>query len=434
MTMSGNWFFYAQIESKVVVDYNQLGASIRITEETHTPKDNNGRLDKKKAWVYFDFSSTFSDLSGWSTGNYEDYNLSYDNARNITSVLLTREGGKSFQVDITYDYSIKKSNSVTTYTGGVLSSKSSCVYDSKSRMTEYSHNLESSDSKEAYTYIGESTVYNSIEYYIWNGKDFVKSTKNMYVKNANGQNTMHQTYSWAETKWVLSSYTIYYPNEYTSDLEIEESEEVGADNKGSFNVGFSLPQDAEVTGSFYITFPKGFVLDETSTVLADGLADKYTITITSQEGKNSWFVEIKEKTLRSLSTRSDSFYKQILTIGYIADESAEQGNYTAEISNLNFALPDGTNIIEQKREVNITVSRGAVANEDINAADKLKAGTQDGMAKITGLTAGERWSIYSVTGALVKTAIADSDEATAYLPGRGVYIITAGKEVVKIVW
>jgi hypothetical protein len=41
-------------------------------------------------------------------------------------------------------------------------------------------------------------------------------------------------------------------------------------------------------------------------------------------------------------------------------------------------------------------------------------------------------SVYNILGTLVYQGIATSDKAEIALPGRGLYIVTDGKEVVKI--
>jgi hypothetical protein len=58
--------------------------------------------------------------------------------------------------------------------------------------------------------------------------------------------------------------------------------------------------------------------------------------------------------------------------------------------------------------------------------------TQNGILYISGLEPGQVWSIFSITGSLVYQATASGDKAEVALPGRGVYIVTAGKTVLKV--
>ena len=60
----------------------------------------------------------------------------------------------------------------------------------------------------------------------------------------------------------------------------------------------------------------------------------------------------------------------------------------------------------------------------------LRAWVQNGTLYVGGLAADQRWSVYSVTGALVYSAVANNIP----LPSRGVYVVTAGTKVVKVVY
>jgi hypothetical protein len=50
-----------------------------------------------------------------------------------------------------------------------------------------------------------------------------------------------------------------------------------------------------------------------------------------------------------------------------------------------------------------------------------------------GLTAGERWSVYNITGTLIYQAVANSDKAQVLLPARGLYIVRSGNRVIKTI-
>jgi hypothetical protein len=62
----------------------------------------------------------------------------------------------------------------------------------------------------------------------------------------------------------------------------------------------------------------------------------------------------------------------------------------------------------------------------------LKGYTQNGILYVSGLTAGKSWSIYNTSGMLMYQGIAADDKAEVPLPGRGVFIVTDGKEIIKI--
>jgi hypothetical protein len=67
-------------------------------------------------------------------------------------------------------------------------------------------------------------------------------------------------------------------------------------------------------------------------------------------------------------------------------------------------------------------------------AEVLKAVVQDGMLHVGGLTIGQSWSVYNISGALIYRSIATDNEAFTSLSARGVYIITSGKEKMKVVY
>jgi hypothetical protein len=68
--------------------------------------------------------------------------------------------------------------------------------------------------------------------------------------------------------------------------------------------------------------------------------------------------------------------------------------------------------------------------EDIQS--DLKAYVQDGVLHVSGLTAGQPWRVYNIFGVAVYQGVANAGTAEVALPGRGTYIVTDGREVVKI--
>ena len=83
--------------------------------------------------------------------------------------------------------------------------------------------------------------------------------------------------------------------------------------------------------------------------------------------------------------------------------------------------------------VNITVkqSNTKVANENV-VSPSLSAYAVNNVLYISGLTAGESWSIYTISGSFVSRGVAASDRAEVPLPAKGVYIVTCGKNTIKI--
>jgi hypothetical protein len=81
-----------------------------------------------------------------------------------------------------------------------------------------------------------------------------------------------------------------------------------------------------------------------------------------------------------------------------------------------------------------TITATRVGNEGI-ATPSLKAWTIDGTLHVSGLTAGAPLSVYSLTGIQIYSGVALDVETQCItsLPARGVYIVTDGKTVVKVV-
>ena len=65
----------------------------------------------------------------------------------------------------------------------------------------------------------------------------------------------------------------------------------------------------------------------------------------------------------------------------------------------------------------------------------IKAFVQSGMLYVSGVVQGATLRVYNITGAMiVSTAFAEGREFVFPLPGRGVYMVTDGKETVKVVY
>jgi hypothetical protein len=71
--------------------------------------------------------------------------------------------------------------------------------------------------------------------------------------------------------------------------------------------------------------------------------------------------------------------------------------------------------------------------ENITDDKALKALTQNGTLFISGLTAGNAFSIYNLLGTLVYQGVTTADKAEIPLPGRGIYIITHNSKTIKTV-
>ena len=72
-------------------------------------------------------------------------------------------------------------------------------------------------------------------------------------------------------------------------------------------------------------------------------------------------------------------------------------------------------------------------NDALRSDTRLTAWAQNGMLHVSGVTVGELWSIYNLSGVLVYRNLATDHEATICLPDRGIYIIKSGNQTMKIV-
>ena len=63
---------------------------------------------------------------------------------------------------------------------------------------------------------------------------------------------------------------------------------------------------------------------------------------------------------------------------------------------------------------------------------ELKAWVQNGTLYVSGLTSDKLWSIYNLYGQLIYSGMANGNEAKIPLHGKGIMIITDGKESIKI--
>ena len=90
----------------------------------------------------------------------------------------------------------------------------------------------------------------------------------------------------------------------------------------------------------------------------------------------------------------------------------------------------GENLPATSLEITYTVT--VTGNDDLQVTT-LRVWKQNGLLHVSGLTAGETWSVYSISGILVHRSIATSEDARIVIPDSGVYIIISGANMVKVV-
>jgi hypothetical protein len=82
--------------------------------------------------------------------------------------------------------------------------------------------------------------------------------------------------------------------------------------------------------------------------------------------------------------------------------------------------------------VTVTATFTVGTGIDTPQAGGLKAFVQQGVLHVSGATAGETVRVYNILGTPVYASPSTGEELSVPLPGRGVYIVTDGKKVIKI--
>jgi len=82
----------------------------------------------------------------------------------------------------------------------------------------------------------------------------------------------------------------------------------------------------------------------------------------------------------------------------------------------------------------VTTNQAPITSSDeLPQTNLLKAWIRDGLLHVTGLTIGDTFSVYSVTGTLVYQGMATSGEADIPLKAQGVYLVQQGDHTVRVV-
>ena len=224
-------------------------------------------------------------------------------------------------------------------------------------------------------------------------------------------------------------YFWYYSDGRIPNAEVEYKTTVGNDNKGSFNLNINIPVDSISRGSITITFPEGFMLDETNTNLTIGFGSDFELKITKQANK-SWLIEIILKTSKSASFRAGDT-KTMLNVAYLVDEMKSKGIYDISINNIIFETKGGNNYPEPNITVPAEVTRWGLGNELINVifptvyvnAQTIYIQTENA----------EQIAIYSITGKIMYEAAIQAGLTTINTAGfpQDIYIVKGSNGWVK---
>ena len=173
---------------------------------------------------------------------------------------------------------------------------------------------------------------------------------------------------------------------------LNETQTVGVDGRGIIELNLSIPSNATLTGTFEITLPAGITLNEDSTVLSAELKASFFLSFTN-EGNNTWMIEIKSNALRSFTADE---YQKIMDIAYTVADNVSNGTYEATIKNLDFIQDNGMPIKEDLLTVPINVEWVATSIENIGSTS-FHAYFINNMLKIESSQA-ETITIYSAVG------------------------------------
>ena len=183
-------------------------------------------------------------------------------------------------------------------------------------------------------------------------------------------------------------------NVISKDFIAVNPETATGENK-TINFSIITPKNISLTGSFIVKFPKGISLNENTTKLSTEFEAGSSLTITNN-GDNSWQIEIKEKT-PVLHADTNQY---IMDIGYTTDESVSNGEYDISFSQINFKLNDGSEL--KKDLVTLKVHIDDTANDDVINTNDNHAYLINNRLYIQSAQA-ESIYIYSLNGTLLLT-------------------------------
>jgi len=276
---------------------------------------------------------------------------------------------------------------------------------------------------------------NNDEYGVVNGNNSIDfGTETTVTATANEG---HRFVNWTENGQEVSTnsvYTFIVECDRTlianfvavnNTVVVEEPKPIESDGKGSIDFSLEIAGDASITGSFNIQLPEGYTLDETSTFLSETLAELFKLVITLA-GDNTWRIEIVANGLRADQALPE--YTKIMTIGYIVDETVQNGNYEIELKDIDMVLEDGT-IIEQEAIVVATeVLRDDVGMSLVSSTPIIVYFQNENL--VVKCDVSEVIAVYNLSGTKLIQVIAQNNETYIPLP-QGAYIIQVGKKTVK---
>ena len=257
------------------------------------------------------------------------------------------------------------------------------------------------------------------------------TTINCEIEPTSGVQNIYLVFKGSGDLFKLNYFTFGEEEEEEEiNVVVEEPTPTGNDGKGSIGFSLEIPGNVGITGSFNIELPQGYTLDETTTILSEILAGFYELVITPA-GNNTWRIEVVSNGLRA--THNLTEYTQIMSIGYIVDESVENGIYQIELKDIEMQLENGTPITQESIMVTAKVDRDITALFPTKV-NNIHVYSAQGNIVIENAPADETIHIYNVSGILVaskQTQNITSLQTTITLP-QGIYIVKIGGANFKI--
>ena len=278
--------------------------------------------------------------------------------RNQSGQLVYAEGNQS-SISISYNARGQISTALTKHLNGLASNNYHYQYDENGYFISFSSN-----------HFSQTATYDS-----------------------QGKKTRH--YEYFSIAPEINTFSVYHYSDGSSSIVDNESNKpVTGDNQGGFGVQSPVRIDSLSNGSLVIEFPDGFTLDENNTSLTVEYSNLYDLVITKGEN-NSWKIEVKPKTLRSVALRADKI-STMLQIAYKVDEKVKKGTYDISVHSILFETKGGNEVPEPAITVPAVVERLGVGNEQI---DTLAPAVYTVSQTIhIHVSQAERIAIYSTTG------------------------------------
>ena len=229
-------------------------------------------------------------------------------------------------------------------------------------------------------------------------------------------------------RYNLMYYIWYYSDGRTPNIAPENNTPIGDNNQGSFDLDVNIPVDSISNGSLVVTLPEGFTLDAANTSLTLDFVGSFELKITKQEN-NSWLLEIKPKTTRSVSLRADEA-KNMLHVAYKVDEKKQQGTYDIIVNSILFETKGGDYIPEPAITIPVVIDR-SVDNELIQSPSPVIY--INNQTIYIQSEKSEQIAIYAITGSkLYETAIqAGMNTINTVSFSQGIYIVKGSNGWVK---